>query len=81
MLPHVDHIHYLFDGKSKGIPVLSIVGLLNDDFTEGRFVFWDKYDIDMEAGDIVIFPSNFLYKHRVTPVTQGIRYSFVSWAF
>ena len=29
MLSHVDHIQTLFDGTQKGIPVLSIIGLLD----------------------------------------------------
>ena len=35
------------------------------------------YNIDLEKGDIVIFPS---YKlHRVSPVTKGVRHSMVAW--
>jgi predicted 2-oxoglutarate/Fe(II)-dependent dioxygenase YbiX len=26
-----------------------------------------------------LFPSNYLYPHRITPVTQGTRYSIVTW--
>src|SRR6056300_1118429 len=32
MRKHVDHIHSIFDGNRKGIPILSIVGVLNDDY-------------------------------------------------
>jgi predicted 2-oxoglutarate/Fe(II)-dependent dioxygenase YbiX len=81
MLPHVDHITSIFDGNLKGIPTLSVVGLLNNDFTDGQFMFWEDHDMKLEAGDIMIFPSNFMYKHHVEPVTQGTRYSFVSWTY
>jgi hypothetical protein len=28
-----------------------------------------------------MFPSNFMYKHRVTTVLKNIRYSFVCWGY
>jgi predicted 2-oxoglutarate/Fe(II)-dependent dioxygenase YbiX len=81
MRPHADHIQTIFDGIKKGIPILSVVGLLNDDFGGGEFCFWDDHTVSLKAGDIVIFPSLFMYRHRVTKVTSGTRYSFVSWSF
>jgi predicted 2-oxoglutarate/Fe(II)-dependent dioxygenase YbiX len=78
---HHDHIHTLFDGEKKGVPILSILGLLNDDFEGGDFLMMDSKKIQLEAGDIILFPSNFLYPHAVTTVTKGTRYSFVSWGF
>lgn len=80
---HADHITSLFDGQRKGIPILSIVGLLNDDFNGGEFMMWDDpaTDIKLAAGDILIFPSNFLYPHTVKHVNNGTRYSFVSWVY
>ena len=81
MRPHCDHIHDLFDGERKGIPVLSIVGCLNDDYKGGDFVMWGDEKIEIEKGTVIIFPSNFLYPHCVTPVTEGVRYSFVSWVW
>ena len=29
---HADHIHSMFDGEKKGIPILSVLGVLNDDY-------------------------------------------------
>lgn len=81
MRPHYDHIHSLFDGKIRGIPVLSSVGCLNDDYEGGEFIFYDDFKVEMNAGDILLFPSNFLYPHRVQEVTSGTRYSFVNWAW
>jgi hypothetical protein len=78
---HCDHIHSIFDGNRKGIPIFSIVGLLNDDFEGGRFTMFDNDIIDLSAGDVLIFPSNFLYPHRVFEITKGVRYSFVSWVY
>ena len=78
---HKDHIHTLFDGEKKGIPILSILGLLNDDFEGGDFLMLDSKKVNLSAGDIIVFPSNFLYPHAVTTITKGTRYSFVSWGF
>lgn len=77
---HVDHIHSLFDGERKGIPALSILGLLNDNFNGGEFIMWDK-DMKLKAGDIIIFPSNFLYPHKVNKITDGERFSVINWAW
>jgi len=77
---HHDHIHDLFDGKLRGIPILSFVGLLNDNYEGGAFMCREK-EIKLIRGDILLFPSNFMYPHEVKEITKGIRYSFVSWAF
>ena len=77
---HYDHIQSLFDGKLKGIPIISIVGLLNDNYEGGAFMCREK-EIKLIPGDILLFPSNFMYPHEVKEITKGIRYSFVSWAF
>ena len=81
MQKHCDHIHSLFDGERKGIPILSIVGILNDDYEGGELIMFEDKKIDTKKGDLLIFPSNFLYPHKVTPVTKGVRYSYVSWAW
>jgi predicted 2-oxoglutarate/Fe(II)-dependent dioxygenase YbiX len=81
MAMHCDHIHSLFEGKRKGIPVLSCLGSLNDNYTGGEFIMFDNMKIDIKAGDLLIFPSIFLYPHRVEPVKKGIRYSYISWVW
>jgi len=77
---HIDHIHSLFDGEKTGIPVLSMVGVLNDDYEGGEF-FVSERKFELETGDIIIFPSIFLFPHEVTTVTKGRRHSWVSWAW
>jgi len=81
MRQHIDHIYTLFDGSVRGVPVLSIVGLLNDNYKGGEFVFFDDYEVKLKMGDIMIFPSNFMFKHEVKEILEGDRFSFVSWAF
>ena len=81
MIKHIDRINSIFDGTRKGHPILSIVGVLNDNYVGGEFTMFDNYKINLKAGDILIFPSSFNYPHMVNPVVSGTRYSFVSWAW
>lgn len=78
---HCDHIHTMFDGEKKGIPTLTLLGALNDDYKGGELTIFDSWILPFKAGSIVVFPSNFLYPHEVLPVTKGTRYSYVSWAW
>lgn len=84
MKMHCDHIHSLFtsdeDPEPKGVPILSMVGLLNDDFTGGEFIIGEK-NLNLTSGDVVVFPSNFMFPHKVNTINNGERYSFVSWVW
>jgi len=75
-----EHSDLIRRHQDDGIPVLSIVGLLNNNYTGGEFVMNNKI-INLKQGDVLVFPSTFLYRHRVEEVTEGTRYSFVSWAY
>ena len=81
MFEHCDHIHTLFEGDRKGVPTLSIIGMLNDDCEGGDLVFFQNKKNVLSAGEVVIFPSNFLYPHKVTPIKKGCRVTFVSWVW
>ena len=81
MRQHHDHIHSLFDGKEKGIPVLSFILNLNDDYEGADLFFWENHIVPLGKGDIIMFPSLFLFPHGVTEAREGVRYSAVSWAW
>jgi hypothetical protein len=81
MALHCDHIHSMFDGKRKGIPILSVLGILNNNYEGGEFIMFDNYKINLKIGDVLIFPSIFLYPHKVKSVNKGTRYSFISWVW
>jgi predicted 2-oxoglutarate/Fe(II)-dependent dioxygenase YbiX len=81
MAEHCDHIHTIFDGNDRGIPILTALAILNDEYEGGELVFWQDTVIETGTGDIFVWPSLFLYPHRVEPVTKGERYSAVSWAW
>ena len=57
---------------------LSISILLNDpkEYEGGNFEF-ENGPVDLKQGSVLVFPS--FLRHRVSPVTSGIRYSAVSW--
>ena len=81
MRQHHDHIHSLFDGNEKGIPVLSFILNLNDDYEGADLFFWENHVVPLGKGDIIMFPSLFLFPHGVTEAKKGKRYSAVSWAW
>ena len=78
---HCDHIHSMFDGQRKGVPVLTILGTLNNDYEGGDLMLFGDHKIDLPAGSVIVFPSNFMYPHEVKLVKSGVRYSYVSWVW
>jgi len=76
---HIDHVRNIFDGANRGIPILSIASSLNDDYEGGELLFWDDTKIKLNKGEVLIFPSIFLYPHKIMPITKGDRYSFVKF--
>lgn len=80
MRKHCDHIQSIFDGQYKGIPTLTVLGVLNDDYEGGEFKLMGE-TVQKTAGSLVVFPSNFMYPHEVAMVKKGVRFSFVSWVW
>ena len=37
--------------------------------------------LKLKQGDVLLFPSTFLYRHCITEVTKGTRFSGVTWAY
>ncbi len=59
--------------------VVSLVGYPNDDYEGGELYFrLQNIKIKAKAGDLFIFPSNFMYPHRAMPVVSGTKYSMVT---
>jgi predicted 2-oxoglutarate/Fe(II)-dependent dioxygenase YbiX len=53
---------------------------LNDDYGGGAFAFFNKeFFYKLRKGSVLLFPSNFMYPHEVLPVTEGTRYSIITW--
>jgi hypothetical protein len=75
-----NHVDLIRRNEADGVPVLSFLGILNDDFEGGELIILGE-EIKLKKGDIVIFPSTFLYPHEVKEIKKGVRYSFVTWGY
>lgn len=59
--------------------ILSAVSYPNDDYEGGELFFrLQNLNIKPQAGDLYLFPSNFMYPHRAMPVHSGTKYSIVT---
>ena len=59
---------------------ISAIIFLNDNFNGGELEFPNQgIKIRPVKGTVLIFPSNYLYKHVVNKITDGIRYAIVTW--
>lgn len=53
---------------------------LNDDYEGGEFAFFNReFKIKAKKGSVVMFPSTFMFPHEILPVTQGTRFSIITW--
>jgi len=64
---------------------MSCILLLNNDYEGGELMFSDptnthQIKIETQPGRLIIWPSNFMYPHKVNKVKKGTRYSIVGWA-
>ena len=83
MTHHCDHITTCFkdDGQPRGIPTLSIITALNDNYSGGEILMCRKYKYKLKTGETMVFPSTFLYPHEIKKITKGTRYSAVSFVY
>ena len=58
---------------------ISVVVYLNDDYEGGEIWFprMDSLSIKPKAGDIVVFPSTYIYEHASQDMISGVKYSVV----
>lgn len=58
---------------------VSLVSYLNDDYEGGELTFTrQNIKFKAEAGDTVLFPSNYMYPHIAEKVDSGVKYSLVT---
>ena len=77
MSEHIDNIHHSH-GQQYGYPHLSVLLFLNEDYKGGEFVVADN-QYETSKGSAIIFPSNFMFPHKVNKIEYGIRWSVISW--
>jgi hypothetical protein len=59
--------------------VVSLVAYPNDNYEGGELYFrLQNITAKARAGDVFIFPSNFMYPHKAMPVKSGTKYSMVT---
>jgi Rps23 Pro-64 3,4-dihydroxylase Tpa1-like proline 4-hydroxylase len=59
---------------------LTIIMSMNNGFEGGQVALFDRelmYSLD--CGDVLMFPSNFMYPHEILPVKSGVRFSIITW--
>jgi hypothetical protein len=53
---------------------------LNDDYDGGEISFFSReLTYKLKKGSIIMFPSNFMYPHEIREITNGTRYSIITW--
>lgn len=73
---HVDTI----SGRHEGNRQLTALIYLNDDYQGGETNFSRQgLTVQASAGDVLLFPSNFVYPHSSPPVVGGVKYVIVTW--
>ena len=87
VLKYKKNFYYKFhvDQSSQNNRQWSGIFFVNDNYKGGDLIFstpcsTSEIKIEKKKNRLVIWPSNFMYPHTVLPVTEGIRYSIVSWA-
>jgi predicted 2-oxoglutarate/Fe(II)-dependent dioxygenase YbiX len=71
-MEHHDH------GYSYNCTV-SLVSYVNDDYEGGELYFrLQNLEVKPKAGDLYIFPSNYMYPHQAKMVKNGTKYSIVT---
>lgn len=64
------------DNDESGMLLYATILYANDNFVGGKLAFPEKnIVIEPKAGALCVFDASFNYRHEVTPVTEGIRYS------
>lgn len=67
------------DHGNSYVCTVSLVSYLNDNYEGGELYFNNLgITIKPKAGDMIIFPSSYLFSHTAFPVKNGIKYSIAT---
>ena len=68
------------DSFKENPRALTVIFALNDCYEGGELAFFNREKVyKLDAGDVIVFPSNFMYPHEILPVTNGTRFSIITW--
>jgi hypothetical protein len=69
-----------YDGATNLGRCISCIAYLNNDYEGGEIEFINfGVKIKPQPGMLIIFPSNFAYRHVAHPVISGTKYNLVTW--
>ena len=69
-----------YDGGTESKRAVSPILYLNDNYEGGEIEFVNfGIKIKPKAGSLLVFPSNYAYRHIAHPVTSGTKYAIVTW--
>jgi predicted 2-oxoglutarate/Fe(II)-dependent dioxygenase YbiX len=69
-----------YDGGTSIGRAISAIIYLNSDYEGGHLEFVNfNVKIKPEPGMMILFPSNYAYRHVAHPVTKGTKYALVTW--
>lgn len=72
------HAHY--DGGTQIGRSVSAICYLNSDYEGGELEFVNfKIKVKPQPGMMILFPSNYAYRHIAHPITSGTKYAIVTW--
>lgn len=75
-----EHYGQHYDSGTYAGRHISIILYLNDDYEGGEIEFPPfGFKIKPKAGMMLMFPSNFAYRHIAHPVISGTKYAVVTW--
>lgn len=74
-----EYFNYHSDDGEPYRCTVSTVAYINDDYEGGELDF-SFFDLTWkpEAGDMIVFPSSYLYAHASLPIKNGTKYSLVT---
>ena len=79
------YFYHIDENNEISCRTLSVTLNLNEDYEGGDMIFGrqnlreELKRIKMKSGTMCLFPSNFLYPHKIEKITKGTRYSVVAW--
>lgn len=72
------HFNIHADHGPAYVTTVSVVAYLNDNY-EGGELYFPRFDLTIKPkpGDVVVFPSTYIYEHASLPMKSGTKYSVV----
>ena len=59
---------------------LTVIMSMNNNYEGGEVaLFGRELSYKLDVGDVLVFPSNFMFPHEITKVTSGVRFSTITW--